>query len=157
MRLFIISISLLVGINYVSAKSEIDEEYELARQIIAKQRSDVVTRKMDLTAFEEKQFLGVYNRYRDEMKPVIDKQVKLLNNYTTAYKNKSLTDDKALEFTNTLINLTETKWMIRKKYVTEFRTYLKPKQVARFIQIENKLDAIMNYHVSQTVPLIPTK
>ena len=110
---------------------------------------------MSLTAYDEKKFWGVYNRYRDEMKPILDQTVTLLTEYSNSLKNKNLTDEMAIEFTETSIMLQGAKLALRRDYIKEFKEFLKPKQVARFIQLETKIDAIINYDLARKVPLIP--
>ncbi len=43
---------------------------------------------------------------------------------------------------------------IRKKYLRKFRKVLSPKTLARFYQIENKLDAVANVAMAQGIPLV---
>jgi len=134
-----------------------EREFKHSVEIIANQRVDLIKKYMGLSAFEEKQFLGVYNRYRDTMKPILDEQTKLVTNYMTAYTNNKLTDKLADQFIRTLFELDEQKLAIRKKFVSEFQVFLKPRSVARFMQLENKLDAIMAYDLARKIPLVPTE
>ena len=95
--------------------------------------------------------------YRDDMKPVLEQQVKLLTDYSDAYVKDNLTDEQAIAFTKTFLDLKTRKIALRKKYVGIFSKKTSPKHVARFIQLENKLDAIMNYDMARQVPLVPVK
>jgi len=150
--------SLLIAMP-VSAETpaeKFEREMKHSREIISNQRFDLVKQYMGLTAFEEKQFLGVYNRYRDAMKPISDAQTKLVTDYVTAYTNNKLTDKLADHFTRSMFDLAGKKLTVRKKFVSEFQVFLKPRPVARFMQLENKLDAIMSYDLARKIPLVPT-
>jgi hypothetical protein len=45
------------------------------------------------------------------------------------------------------------KTKVQSKYVDRFRKVLPARSVARFYQIENKLDAIVSYDLASEVPL----
>lgn len=159
-KLLMISTALALTSTAVLAETQHEvfaEEIDFARQVISKQRRDLVQKNMGLSAHDEKKFWGVYNGYRDEIKPILDQQVKLVTDYADAYVNDNLTDQLAIEFAETLITLKGKKLALRKDYIDKFQKFLRPKQVARFVQIENKLDAIMNYDLARKVPLVPTQ
>ena len=44
---------------------------------------------------------------------------------------------------------------VRKSYLRKFRKVLPETKVARFFQVENKLDAITNFVLADQIPLIP--
>jgi len=154
----IIALMLYVMSSYAFAETQYEtfkDEIELTRKIVAKQRNDLVLEKMGLTVHEEKKFFGIYNEYRDEMKPLLDKEVKLLTDYADTYVNNNLSDDQAITFAKTLLELKAEKIVLRQKYLDRFSKMVSPKHAARFIQLENKLDAIMNYDLARKVPLVP--
>lgn len=154
----IIALMLYVMSLYAFAETQYEtfkDEIELTRKIVAKQRNDLVLEKMGLTVHEEKKFFGIYNEYRDEMKPLLDKEVKLLTDYADTYVNNNLSDDQAIAFAKTLLELKAEKIALRQKYLDRISKMVSPKHAARFIQLENKLDAIMNYDLARKVPLVP--
>lgn len=144
--------------SFAVAETQYDifkDEIELAREIISKERSDVVIKNMRLTVFDEKKFMGTYNIYRDDMKPILDKEVKLLTDYADAYVKHNLSDEQALNFATTLLELKSQKIALRKNYINKFKEILSSKHAARFIQLENKLDTLVHYELMQIVPLVP--
>ena len=157
LRLIIISGLLTsLSVNAEPKKQSLDSDISNMREIISNRRLDHVQAYMGISAFEEKQFLGVYNRYRDEMQPILDEQAKLVTDYINAYQNKKITDQFADKITRTMLELAAKKVAVRKQFVSEFQEFLKPRAVARFMQLENKLDAIMSYDLARKIPLVPT-
>jgi hypothetical protein len=49
------------------------------------------------------------------------------------------------------------KQAVREKYVPKIRAVLPAQKAARFFQIENKLDALVNIAVTTQIPLVPLK
>jgi len=134
-----------------------EDEIKLSRQIVSNQRNDLVLKNMGLSVMEEKSFFGTYNAYRDEMKPLLDQEIKLLTDYADTYVKNNLKDEQALKFATTFLELKSKKIALRLKFVDKFKKSMSPKHIARFIQLENKLDAIMNYDFARKVPLVPVK
>ncbi len=49
----------------------------------------------------------------------------------------------------------QVKLRTRNTYVQKFKEILPPKKVVRFFQVENKLDAIINFELVAGIPLVP--
>ena len=45
---------------------------------------------------------------------------------------------------------------LRRKYVDQFAEVLPGRKVARFYQIENKVDAVIRYDLAATIPVVET-
>jgi hypothetical protein len=43
---------------------------------------------------------------------------------------------------------------LKKEYLPKFRKVLSEKKVARYYQLENKIEAIVNYEVAKVIPLV---
>ena len=46
---------------------------------------------------------------------------------------------------------------MRRDYVAEFAKVLPGRKVARFYQIENKMDAVIRYDLAATIPVVEEK
>jgi len=141
----------------VMAETQVtDDEIKWAQKLVSDERNKAVLADMGLSSVhEEKKFFGVYNMYRDEMKPIMDKETKLITDYAETYVSKSLSDEQASSFVDSFLDLKGQRIALKKKYVVKLRKVMSPKHVARFIQIENKLDVILNYNIGRQVPLVP--
>ncbi len=90
--------------------------------------------------------------YAAEKKRVNDRLVKIITDYAASFEDmshklaRSLVDDH-MDVQRDLLK-------VRKKYLRKFDKVLPPKKVARFYQIENKLDAITNVLLAEQIPLV---
>ena len=66
-------------------------------------------------------------------------------------------DTKADAYLKELMALERDKVTVREKYVPKIRSVLPAQKAARFFQIENKLDAIVNVTLASEIPLVPLK
>ena len=133
------------------AQSEQDA-IELTRTVIEAKMKAIVAANMELVEAESKAFWPVYNAYETEMRKVSDRRIRLISDFARAFDN--LTDTQAEAFLKESFAIEKQRLDIRKKYLSKFNKVLSPKKVARFFQIENKLQAIVDYDVASEIPLV---
>jgi hypothetical protein len=148
------SILILAVSAPVFAQSQADE-IELTREIIQTERKAIVAANMQLSEGESRGFWPVYNEYVTALRKVNDRRVKLITSYAAAYEN--LTDSQAKAFLKESMDIEMERMKLRENWVAKFGEVLSPKMVARFFQIENKIDAIINYELAAEIPLVRGK
>jgi hypothetical protein len=130
------------------------EEIELTRAAIKVQRKQIVDKNMQLTSMEQDKFWEVYRDYRNKMDSVNDRRVKLITGYADDLKNASLTDEKSLSMLNEYLSYERMRLITKQSFVDKFKAVLPSRKVARFFQIDNKLEAIINFDLARQIPLI---
>jgi hypothetical protein len=138
----------------VVAQSQADE-IELTREIVQTERKAIVAENMQFTEAESKSFWPVYNEYVAEVRKVNDRRAKLIVDYARAYQN--LTDTQAEAFLKEAIELDKAELKVKESFLPKFNKVLTPKKVARFYQIENKLDAVVDLGITSEIPLVRSK
>jgi len=118
-------------------------------------RQAVVAANLPLAEGEAKAFWPAYKEYRAEVEKVGDRLAKLIVAYASNYE--SMTDAKADAFFTEMLAIDRDKVAVREKHVPKIRAVLPAQKAARFFQIENKLDAIVNMTLANEVPLVPLK
>lgn len=128
------------------------DEIEITRSVIEAKRKALIANNMELSEAKSQAFWHVYNEYQEEMRKVNDQRINVMLEYAKNLDNMS--DEKAAELMKQYFEY-EGRWhKVRKAYVKKFQKVLTTKQVARFYQIENKMDAIINYDLAKAVPLV---
>ena len=127
------------------------EEIRLTRQVIDTQRQALVTKGMDLTPAEMQRFWPLYREYRVAASKVGDRIVTLITTYADNYQN--LTDPVADKLLTEFVRIEEQRARLKAQYLPKFKKVLPAQKVARFYQIENKLDTAILADVSEAVPL----
>ncbi len=130
------------------------EEIELTRAVIKVKNKQIVAKNMNLNSFEKGKFWAVYREYQSKMDSVRDRRVKLITDYADTLKSGSLTDEKALEMLNEYLSYERVRLIIKQSFVDKFKEVLPSRKVARFFQIENKLEAIVNFDLAKQIPLV---
>jgi len=133
------------------AKAEAMEEIRLTRVAIQLERQSLVTQAMDLTPEEMETFWPLYREYRLEAVKLGDRIVALLLRYAAAYDD--LTDATASKLVTDMVKIEQARANLKAKYLPKFKKVLPAKKVARFYQVENKLDVAILNEMAENVPL----
>ncbi len=115
----------------------------------------VVSTNLPLTDGESKAFWPIYKEYRTEVEKLGDRTAKLITAYAANFE--TMDDTKAEAFFNEQMAIDRARVTLREKYVPRVRKVLPAAKAARFFQIENKIDSIVNVTLANEIPLVPIK
>ena len=76
----------------------------------------------------------------------------IIEDYSRSFGD--LSDDKALKLMEDYLAAEAERAQVRGAYLGEFATVLPGRTVARFYQIENKMDAVLRYDLAATIPVV---
>ena len=127
-------------------------DIEAARTLVQTERKILIMREMTLTNDEASAFWPLYDEYNLEVKKIGDLKVKVITDYAVNYDK--MTDDLAKELLDESIKYEEQLTKLKKKYVKKFRKILPQTKVVRYFQLENKLNAIVNFRTAGQIPLM---
>lgn len=133
----------------------VEDAVQLTRQMIQTDRQTIVAANMDMTEAESTAFWPLYREYRGEMAKVGDRSAALITDYAKNYE--TMTDLQAEAMVKEAQEIAKKQLSVREDYMKKFKKILPPKKVARFYQIENKLDAVIGYELAAEIPLAKTK
>jgi hypothetical protein len=80
-----------------------------------------------------------------------DRLVKVITEF--AASNATLNDEQATRLLDEYLDIRTRDLSVKKKYVGVFRKVLPAPKVTRFFQLENKLDAVVQYELGAEIPL----
>jgi hypothetical protein len=132
------------------AQSVNDENQVLLSQIQTDKRA-IVLRSMKLSDAESAAFIPIYDEYQAEQKKIADRTIATLDKFAANYD--SMTDDAAKAILKDWIGITDSRSDLLKKYVKRFEKVLPATKVLRFVQIENKLDTLVQMQAVRVIPL----
>ena len=132
-------------------KAQALEELRLSRIAITMERQTLVTEAMDLTPTEMETFWPLYREYRLEAIKLGDRIVTLVTEYADNYE--TLTDTVADKLLTDFVSIEKARANLKAKYLPKFKKILPARKVARFYQIENKLDTVILAELVEGIPL----
>ena len=126
-------------------------ETQALRAELQAERTKLVAANLELTESEGAKFWPLYNEYRVEQSKLGDRTMALVDDFAKNYD--ALTDEKAKELLKRQLQIDDDRVKLRRSYAGKFEKVLPAKKVARYYQIENKLDAAVAYEAAQGIPL----
>ncbi len=146
---------LISPMSMSSAAAQTDDpeaEAQAAIQRSEAAREDAVREAMSFSAAEEEVFWPLYQDYRAEMQTLQQREVDLAFAMVETYQE--LSNAAADDLLDEWLSLTGSRNAVKGRYIARFREILEPRRAARFIQVDNKLDAIVAFDAAQTMPLV---
>ena len=119
---------------------------------IRSNRKALVAANLELTDAEASKFWPVYARYQQEINAIGDRLVAVIEDYTRSFSG--LTDEKAMQLTEQYLGIEADRIQVKRSYFEDFAKALPGRKVARFYQIENKMDAVIRYDLPATIPVV---
>jgi hypothetical protein len=141
---------LVIGI-YGLAQDKTADNMQAAREKLQADKKLFVTEHMKLTDSESKAFWPVYESYQKDMGAVNDRLANLVRDYASHYAN--MTNDEAKKLVDDSLAIDADRLKIRQSYLPKFRQVLSEIKVARYYQIENKIQAAVNYDLATGIRL----
>jgi polyhydroxyalkanoate synthesis regulator phasin len=114
----------------------------------------LVAANMELTESEAKGFWPVYEGYQKKLTTINRRMVKLIESYAADYQANTLTDEQAKKLTDELVAIGKAEAELQAASVSKLSKVLPPKKVTRYLQIENKIRAVVKYELAKAVPLV---
>ncbi len=127
------------------------DEIELMLAQIRTNRQAIVTENLGLTAEESAVFWPLYRQFQNDRALMVDRTMKMLTEFRDNFDG--LSEEQAKTLVDEYFKIQKEELRLNEKYLREFRKILSQKKTLRYFQIENKLDAIIDYDLSQVIPL----
>lgn len=145
----------LVAFGQAAASGAIDNpELANARALLQAGREQVIRDDLQLTEKEAAIFWPVYKGYRGEKRIVQDRHANMVADFLKRYDQGGFTDEYADQLIEDHFEIQTAILELQMRYVPMFRGVLPALKVARFYQLENKMDAEIDAQLALVVPLV---
>jgi hypothetical protein len=137
-----------------SEESAQKKSMDTVREALRADKKALVASTLQLSDAEAKAFWPIYDKYQKDLITANNKLYQVIEEYAVAYNKSKLDDAEALDIVHRYFSAEEARTGVRSSYVKEFSKILPGLKVARFYQIENKLDAVVRYEMAERIPLV---
>jgi hypothetical protein len=156
MKTLVALLLLLVFSSPLSARQALtldaQREINISRKVINDKRNTAIAFNMTFTEQEKEKFWPLYREYREAMWKVGDKRVAVLVDY--ADNIDEMTDKLAKTLLDRSFDVEKEAIKVKQKYADKFRRILPETKVVRLMQIESRMDAMVNLKIAEGVPLM---
>jgi hypothetical protein len=145
----------LGGICFAQSDPDIDSEIQSVRADMRADKVAIITDAMKFTPQESTAFWPIYKKYEFDLSKLNDGRVALIKTYADKYT--SMTDADAKAMAEKSFDLESSRVDLKKKYFKEFNKQISATTVARFFQLEHRLDLLVDLKLASELPPILAK
>jgi hypothetical protein len=132
--------------------SSIDSDIQMLRADIRSDKTKIMADQMELSDTEGKAFWPIYNEYDTELSKLNDQRVELLKEYASEYN--TMTDPQVQSLADRSFALQKKRIDLRQKYFKKISKAVSPKTAARFVQVEDRVDMLLNLQLAANLPMV---
>lgn len=129
------------------------DNMQILRDKLKADKKLLVAANVQLTEAEAKKFWPVYDAYQQELNKLNDQIAMLLVDYAKDLRANTLTDAKASALVDRSIAIEDAELKGKRALVQKVRAVLPGIKAAQYLQIENKIRALVKYEIAGEVPL----
>ncbi|HSN04110.1 MAG TPA: hypothetical protein VLS44_03950 [Nitrospira sp.] len=127
-------------------------DVELLRADVRTKKMEMIAERMQFTGKEADAFWPLYRQYEVELAAINDKKIAVIRDYMASHDN--LDGARAKELAQRVFEVDQMTLDLRKKYFQELTGVLSPKTAVRFLQIERRLQQLVDVQLAEGFPLI---
>jgi hypothetical protein len=131
-----------------------DQQLAEARTLLQSGRKEIIADELRLTEEEASAFWPVYEEYQSNVMVVRDRYAETIGEYLKTYRAGEVTDDYAEKLIDEGLSFKADLLKVQEKYLNDFKKALPIRKVARFYQLESKMDADIDAQLADFVPLV---
>lgn len=144
----------IAAVLAVPAMAAQNSDMEILRDKIKADKKLVVAANMNLTQSEAKVFWPVYEAYQNDLMQINKRLVAVIKEYADAYNKDAVTDALAKKLVGESVAIQEAEAKLLRTYLPKLEKVLPGVKMARYMQIENKIRAVVDYELAANIPLV---
>ncbi len=154
-RIVVASLAVALLATELRAADAPQDTNQIVRESLRADKKALVATNLGLTRQEGEKFWPVYDKYQKEIFEVQSQLFEVIEEYASTLD--AMTDENARDLTERYLAAEEERAKIRRKYFAPISAVLPGVKVARFYQIENKIDAVVRFEAAAEIPLVKAK
>jgi hypothetical protein len=124
---------------------------ELLRTDVRKSKAEIMAEVMQLDAGETAKFWPVYKDFEAEYATLGDRIANLAKEYVAQYAG--ISDAVADKLATQVLSIEDDRNTLKKKFYARMKDALGAVTAARFLQVENQLERLMDLQISASLPI----
>lgn len=138
----------------VEATDSATNTMEILREKVKADKKLVVANNMHLTEKEAKVFWPIYDAYQKDLQNINKRMAGVIDAYALAYNKGAVLNDTAKKLLDDSIAIEISESKLKQTYADKLSKVIPAAKAARYIQIENKIRAIVRYQLAEAIPLV---
>jgi hypothetical protein len=149
-KLNLLFVALIMG--FAVNAQDFNDYLEVSREVLKTEKKALIAEVMQFTSEESQAFWPLYNEYEQKKYTVNTRYFNLIEKFVENYENMS--DEVAVELINESIAIKGELIKLQKTYAKKFQKILTPQKTVKYLQAENKIEALIDAEIALQVPLL---
>lgn len=132
--------------------SALDQAIAQVRKDAAADINTIITGSMRFSADDNATFWPLYKNFDAKRKPLADERLAIIKEYAKNYA--TMTDAKAMELTQRAQAVEDKMIAARRDFLVELGKVFPGKTVARYAQVQRRIDLLVDLMIAGEVPLV---
>lgn len=96
----------------------------------------------------------MYDAYQADLTKNNQRLARLIKSYANAYNKGAVPDETARKLLNEMLAIEDAELKLKRAYLPKLEKAIPGTKVARYLQLENKVSAVIRYELAANIPLI---
>ena len=149
MKRFVFLFALLSSVSLFA--QNVDDFIQLLKSNVQSDKISIITQVMNFTDEQSNLFWPIYNEYSNELSKLSDKRIANIKDFAMNYD--SLTNEKADQLINNAFDFQDDRLSLNEKYYNKFADALGAIVAAKYMQLENQIQLIIDLQINSNLPL----
>ena len=150
----LIVLVLMVASATAMAQEPSTSNMDILRDKVKADKKLLVAENLGLTDAEGMKFWPIYEEYQKELEGLNQRLARAIDAYATEYNAMSVTDAKSKALMEEALAIEEAELMMKKNYLGKLDGVIPGMKAVRYLQIENKIRALINFDLAANIPLV---
>lgn len=130
---------------------DVDSYIELLKSDVKTDKRAIITEVMAFTEQQAEAFWPIYREFEFELDKLSDARIANIKEFAANYEN--LTNEKADKLINVSFDFLGDRLNLNEKYYNKFAEALSPIVAAKYMQLENQIQLILDISIVANLPL----
>ena len=150
----LVALAVVIPAVFAMAQESATSDMEILRQKLKADKKLLVSDNMSLTDAEGKAFWPIYDAYQADLQKINARMKTMIEAYAEAYNKGPVPNETAKKLIDEAVAIDEAEAKLKRSYLPKLEKALPMAKVARYIQIENKIRALLRYELAAEIPLV---
>ena len=154
LRSGMLALALIVAVPAMAQTQSTSTDMKILADEVKADKKALVAHNMELTDAEAKSFWPIYDAYQQDLQKINIRMTQTILEYADAYSKGTVDNAMAKKLLGEALAIQKSELKLQETYVPKLEKVLPEVKVARYIQIESKIRALVRYTAASNIPLV---
>ena len=155
MRRLTAALTMVAGLTALAqAQTPATTNMDILRQKVKADKKLVVAQNLQLSDAEGAKFWPVYDGYQKELQQINERLAAVVLAYASEYNKGPVTDAAAKKLIEDAMAVDDAEAALKRTSLPKILAVLPAAKAARYVQIENKIRAVVRYELAAGIPFV---